>query len=126
MKRTDHQTKEIRTKILNNGFQLEELLSLKKTHKDLKEIHNKKLTSKTHFQQSITFIAYDALKSLRDVTLIALIPLVLAIYFHKAFILTFTISCFIIALSTLLNAREKGCKLITELKLIKLALRLIF
>lgn len=126
MKRTDHQTKVIRTKILNNGFQLEELLSLKKTHKYFKEIHNKKLTRETNFQHSITLIAYNALKSLRDVTLITLILLVLAIYFHKEFILTFTISFSIIALSTLLNAREKGCKLITELKLIKLALRLIF
>lgn len=97
MKKTDSKNKQIREKILNNGFKSEELQSLKKIYKGFKEIYNKKITSKTNFQQAITSIAQDALRSLRDGVLIAFIFLGLAIFYQKGFILTLTISLVIIA-----------------------------
>jgi len=42
MKKTDSKNKQIREKILNNGFKSEELQSLKKIYKGFKEIYNKK------------------------------------------------------------------------------------
>ncbi|EEM8095963.1 hypothetical protein DER63_13835 [Salmonella enterica] len=121
-------TKEkIRDKIVTNGFTLKELLSLRRDYKDTKKTFHPDLTKALSFQDVIYKKAREALSPVKifaPVALFFLIPPLVSKSYSYFFMPIFF--CLFGLWDILSTARESKITIVNHMKLIKLAVRIMF
>ncbi len=117
----------IRNKIATNGFTRKELYSLRRDYKDAKKTFHPDLTKELNFQYVIYKHAKAALSPVKifvPAALFFLIPPLVSKNYSYFFMPVFF--CLFGLWDVLSTARENKITLINQMKLIKLAIRIMF